>query len=461
MFETLSEKMTGALKKLKGQSKITEANIEEAVKTVRSSLLEADVNFKVVKKFVEQVKSKALGAEVLNSVSPGEQFVQIVHDELVSVLGGEAASIDTKGSPSVIFLVGLQGAGKTTTAAKLALFLRKKYSKRPGLVPADIYRPAAITQLKQLAEKNDIHVFPSDAQDKPKEILEKAKAWARDNMIEILIVDTAGRLQIDEDLMQELEGLKATWEPRETLLVADAMLGQQAVNVADGFNSRLGLTGLILTKIDGDARGGAALSIRETTGVPIKFLGKGEKVADFEIFHPDRLASRILDMGDVLSLVEKAQEVVDQKQAEKAAKRMAKNQFTMEDFLQQIQTMKKLGGMESLLGFLPGAGAIKKQLKNMTPPDEELKKIEAIINSMTLKERRNPAILNGSRRERIANGSGTRVQDINKFVKQFDQAKKMMSKMMKMGLGRGGGGFPGMGGGFPGFGGGGGFPGMR
>lgn len=454
MFESLSEKMTGALKKLKGQSKITESNIEETVKMVRSSLLEADVNFKVVKKFVSQVKEKALGAEVLKSVSPGEQFVKIVNDELVNILGGEASALDTKGNPSVYFLVGLQGAGKTTTAAKLALHIRKKYSQRPGLVPADIYRPAAITQLKQLAEQNEIHVFPSDANDQPREILEKAKIWARDNMIDVLIVDTAGRLQIDEELMTELEGLKECWEPRETLLVADAMLGQQAVNVAEGFHQKLGLTGLILTKIDGDARGGAALSIRETTGVPIKFLGKGEKVNDFEVFHPDRLASRILDMGDILSLVEKAQEVVDEKQAEKAAKRMAKNQFTMEDFLQQIQMMKKLGGMESLLGFLPGAANIKKQMKNMTPPDEELKKIEAIINSMTLKERRNPAILNGSRRERIANGSGTRVQDINKFVKQFDQAKKMMSKMMKMGLGRGGGGLPGMGG----MGGGGGFP---
>lgn len=463
MFESLSDKMLAAAKKLKGQHKISESNIEDAIKEVRLSLLEADVNFKVVKTFIERVKEKALGAEVLSAVSPGEQFVKIVHDELVELLGGDAAPLNTKGNPAVVFMVGLQGAGKTTTSAKLALHIRKKFGKKPGLVPADIYRPAAIDQLKQLAKENDVPVFDTQVGQKPEEILEQAKAWAKNNMVEVVLVDTAGRLQIDEDLMGELGRLKQIWEPRETLLVADAMLGQQAVNVAEGFNTTLGLSGLILTKIDGDARGGAALSIREATGIPIKFLGKGEKVGDLEVFHPDRLASRILDMGDVLSLVEKAQEVIDEKEAMAAAKKMAKNQFTMDDFLKQIQQMKKLGGMETLLSMLPGAGQIKKQLKNMAPPDEEVKKIEAIIRSMTMAERNNPKILNGSRRERIAKGSGTHVKDINKFVKQFEQAQKMMQSMMKMGLGGmfgGGGGFPGGGGGFPGMGGGGGFPGM-
>ncbi|MCB0415270.1 MAG: signal recognition particle protein Srp54, partial [Bdellovibrionales bacterium] len=338
----------------------------------------------------------------------------------------------------VIFLVGLQGTGKTTSAAKLALYIRKKYGKRPGLIPVDVYRPAAIDQLTQLAKTNDIPVFPSSSQEKPEVILEKAKAWAQENMVDVVIVDTAGRLQIDDELMSELQRLKETWEPKEILLVADAMLGQQSVNVAEGFNGRLGLTGLILTKVDGDARGGAALSIREATGVPIKFLGVGEKVSALEVFHPDRLASRILDMGDVLSLVEKAQEVIDQKEALKSAQKMAKNKFTMEDFLSQIQMMKKMGGMESLMKMIPGMGQAMKKIKNMAPPDDELKKIEAIIRSMTPAERENHKLLNGSRRLRIANGSGTEVSDVNKFVKQFVESQKMMSKMMKMGMGKGG-----------------------
>jgi signal recognition particle subunit SRP54 len=462
MFESLSDKILGSVKKLKGQHKISEKNIEDAVKEVRLSLLEADVNFKVVKSFIDNVKQKALGEEVLSAVAPGEQFVKIVHDELVRILGGDAEGLNVKSTPSVVFMVGLQGAGKTTSTAKLALHIRKKLGKKPGLVPADIYRPAAIDQLKQLAKDNNFPVYDTQIGQKPEEILEKAKAWAKDNMIEVVLVDTAGRLQIDDELMNELSRLKEIWNPKEVMLVADAMLGQQAVNVAEGFHSRLGITGLMLTKVDGDARGGAALSIREATGVPIKFLGMGEKVAELEVFHPDRLASRILDMGDVLSLVEKAQEVVDEKDAMDAAKKMMKNQFTIEDFLSQIQQLKKLGGMESLLGMLPGMGQLKKQLKNMTPPDEEMKKIEAIIRSMTIKERQNPKILNGSRRARIAKGSGTEVKDVNRFVKQFEESKKMMQSMMKMGGMFGGGGNPfggGGGGGFPGMGGGG-FPGM-
>ncbi len=442
MFDSLSDKILGSIKKLRGQGRISETNIQDTLKEIRMSLLEADVNFKVVKSFIDRVKEKALGQDVLGQVSAGQQFVKIVHDELVQILGGQAEDLNLKGKPAVVFLVGLQGAGKTTTAAKLAKFIRKQYSRKPGLIPADVYRPAAIDQLKTLGKQNDIPVFPSLPSQKPEEILTAAKKWAEENMVEVVLVDTAGRLQIDEDLMAELGRLKQIWEPREILLVADAMLGQQSVNVAEGFHSRLGLTGLVLTKIDGDARGGAALSIRETTGVPIKFLGTGEKSDALEIFHPDRLAGRILDMGDVLSLVEKAQEVIDEKTARESAKKLQKNQFTVEDFLEQIQMMKKLGGMDGLLKMLPGMGQMMKQVKDMAPPDKELKKIEAIIRSMTKEERKNHQVLNGSRRARIAKGSGTQVSDVNKFIKQFEEAKKMMSGLMKMGMGRGG--FPGM-----------------
>ena len=437
MFENLSDKILSSLNKLKGQHKITEENIEATLKEIRLSLLEADVNFKVVKSFIKNVKQKALGAEVLESLSPGQQFVKIVNDELVEILGGQAEPLNVRGKPAVLFLVGLQGVGKTTTAAKLALYIRKEFGKKPGLVPADIYRPAAIDQLQTLGKTNNIPVFPSTTDQKPEEIVEKAKKWAEEQMVEVVIVDTAGRLQIDDALMTELENLKSTWTPNEVLLVADAMLGQQSVNVAEGFHTRLGLTGLILTKVDGDARGGAALSIRQSTGVPIKFLGVGEKVNALEVFHPDRLASRILDMGDVMSLVEKAQEVIDEKTAKDSARKIAKNKFTIEDFLAQLQMMKKMGGMQSLMKMLPGMGQMSKKMKNMTPPDDELKKIEAIIRSMTAKERENHKILNGSRRLRIANGSGTQVKDVNKFIKQFEESQKMMSQMMKMGMGKG------------------------
>lgn len=447
MFDNLSDKLLGSLKKIRGQGRITERNIEDTVKEIRMSLLEADVNFKVVKNFIDRVKEKALGQNVLTSLSAGQQFVKIVHDELIHVLGEEVVDLDIRGTPAVIFLVGLQGAGKTTTAAKLALHVRQKFGKKPGMVPADIYRPAAIEQLKTLGKQNNIPVFPSQANMKPEVILSESKSWARDEMIDVVIVDTAGRLQIDDALMSELERLKGIWEPKEILLVADAMLGQQSVNVAEGFQQRLGISGLVLTKVDGDARGGAALSIRQATGVPIKFLGVGEKVSGLEIFHPDRLASRILDMGDVLSLVEKAQDVIDEKTAIESAKKMASNKFTMNDFLQQIQMLKKMGSMEGLMKMIPGMGQMMKKMKDMTPPDKEMKKIEAIIRSMTPAERDNHRILNGSRRLRIARGSGTQVSDVNKFVKQFEGAQKMMSQMMKMGLGRGG--FGGKGMGFP------------
>jgi signal recognition particle subunit SRP54 len=432
VFESLSEKILDSVKKIKGQNRISEGNIEETLKEIRISLLAADVNFRVVKNFIDRVKSKALGQTVLSSLNPGQQFVKVVHDELVTTLGGEAVEINLRESPAVIFLIGLQGAGKTTTAAKLALFIRQKFGKKSGLVPADIYRPAAIEQLTILGKQNNFPVFPSQISQKPEVIVEQAVKWARENMVEVLIVDTAGRLQIDDQLMDELAKLKKALPPQEILLVADAMLGQQSVNVAEGFHQRLTLTGLVLTKVDGDARGGAALSIREVTGVPIKFLGVGEKVSGFEVFHPDRLAGRILGMGDVLTLVEKAQEVIDDKTAMVSAKKLMKNEFTLEDFLGQISMMKKMGGMEALMKFLPGMEQMKKQMKNMAPPDQELKKIEAIIHSMTKQERRDPRVLNASRRERIAKGSGTQVQDINKLVRQFEEAKKMMGGLMKM-----------------------------
>lgn len=437
MFESLSEKMMASLKKIKGQNRISESNIEDAIKEIRLSFLEADVNFKVVKNFIDRVKSKALGQDVLTHVNPGQMFTKIVHDELVQTLGGGAVDVNVRENPSLIFMVGLQGAGKTTSTAKLALYIRKKFGKKVGLVPADVYRPAAIDQLQTLAKQNSFACFNSQVGQKPEEIFKQALAWAKENLIEVLLIDTAGRLQIDEDLMQELSNLKAIAQPQEILLVADAMLGQQSVSVAEGFHSRLGLTGLILTKVDGDARGGAALSIREVTGIPIKFLGVSEKVAGLEVFHPDRLAGRILDMGDVLSLVERAQEVIDEKEARDSARKMMKNQFTLEDFLKQIRQLKKMGGFESMLKFLPGMGEISKQLKNMAPPDAELKKIEAIISSMTVQERDDHRVLNASRRQRIALGSGTQVQDVNKLIKQFEESKKMMNQMMKMGLGKG------------------------
>jgi signal recognition particle subunit SRP54 len=382
MFNQLSDKILGSFKKLRGQHKISEANVEEAIKEIRMSLLEADVNFKVVKSFIDRVKIAALGAEVIEGVNPGQQFVKIVHEELIRVLGTDAVDIQLREKPAVLFLVGLQGAGKTTSCAKLALYIKKKFNKKVGLVPADIYRPAAIDQLQTLGKQNNFPVYPSLISQKPEEIVENAKAWAKSEDLDVVIVDTAGRLQVDDELMSELERIKGIWAPHEVLLVADAMLGQQSVNVAEGFHKRLGLTGLILTKVDGDARGGAALSIREVTGIPIKFLGVGEKVVALEVFHPDRLASRILDMGDVLSLVEKAQEVIDVKDAEESARKMMRNEFTVQDFLQQIQQLKKMGGFESILKFIPGMGQISKQLKDLTPPDQEIKKIVNIRNNI-------------------------------------------------------------------------------
>jgi signal recognition particle subunit SRP54 len=444
VFERLSERLLGSVKLLKGQKKITEENIEATIKEIRMSLLEADVNFKVVKTFIDRVKAKAVGQEVLKGVDPGQQFIKVVHDELITLLGGTATELQLTAQPSVIFLVGLQGVGKTTTAGKLARFIKTKLNKKIGMASVDIYRPAAIEQLKTLGREADVPVFDTNPHQKVAQTAAQVKSWMQEQGLDVLLVDTAGRLQIDEELMNELRDLKAVLNPQEVILVADAMLGQQSVNVAEGFHQQVGLSGLILTKVDGDARGGAALSIRESIGVPIKFLGMGEKQAALEIFHPDRLASRILDMGDVLSLVEKAQEVIDEDSAKESARKMMNNEFTVEDFLAQMRQMKKLGSMEGLLKMLPGMGQMMKQMKNMTPPDEEMKKIEAIICSMTPLERRDHRIIHGSRVVRIAKGSGNRVQDVNKFLKQFEMAKTMMSSMMKMGLGKGGG-IPGLG----------------
>lgn len=435
MFQNLSEKFLSSIKKLKGEARISEANIEATLKEIRFHLLEADVNFKVVKIFTERVKKKALGAEVLSHVNPGQQFTQIIHEELKQLLGVEEAPLDLKASPAIIFMVGLQGVGKTTSTAKLALHLRQKFKRKIGMFSVDVYRPAAIKQLQILAKQNNFLFFDSDPTKKPKEILQSAQKWAQENDIEVLLVDTAGRLQIDDGLMAELKELKAIASPQEILLVVDAMLGQESVKVAEAFHKDLSISGLIMTKVDGDAKGGAALSIREALGLPIKFLGMGEKVSDFEVFHPDRLASRILDMGDVLSLVEKAQDIISEKEAMLSAKKMSKNQWSIDDFLEQMKMMKKMGGMGSILKMLPGSGQLMKQMKGMNPPDEEMKKIEAIIQSMTPKERRNHKILNGSRRLRIAQGSGTEVRDLNRFLKQFEQSKKMMAQMMKGGMG--------------------------
>lgn len=447
MFENLSDKLISGLKKVRGQGKITEKNVDEALKDIRMALLEADVHFRVVKNFIAQVREKAIGQDVLSSLSAGQQIVKIVQDELVELMGGQNKDLDFSGHPPhVVMLVGLQGAGKTTSSAKLSQLIKKK-GRQPLLVPVDVYRPAAIEQLKTLGKTHSLPVFDSDPSSKPLKIVEEAKTWAKENGQDTLIVDTAGRLQIDEALMDELKNLKDQLSPNEILLVADAMTGQDAVNVAKGFNDVLGLSGVILTKMDGDARGGAALSIKATAGTPIKFVGTSEKVDGLEVFHPDRLAGRILDMGDVMSLVEKAQETFDQEKAEKLHKKLKKSQFTLEDFRDQLKQIKKLGPLEGIMKMLPGMGQLSKQMKNMAPPDEELKKVEAIINSMTPKERESHKILNGSRRARIARGSGTKVSDINRFIKQFEQAQKMMKMMGKMG----GGGMPGMGGrgGFP------------
>lgn len=450
MFDTLSDKLESVFKKLRGQGVMTEDNIKDALREVRLALLEADVNFKVVKDFVEKIREKAVGTEVLQSLSPGQQVIRIVHDELVTLMGGgQDNSLDLAAKPPVtLMLVGLQGAGKTTTCGKLGNWLRKQ-KRRPLLVPADVYRPAAIEQLKTVGRQLNIDVFDSRTDQDPVEITAAALRYATLNGFDTVLLDTAGRHQIDDFLMTELERIKETASPREILFVADAMTGQEAVTVASGFNERLQITGVILSKLDGDAKGGAALSIKAVTGAPVKFVGLGEKLDALEQFHPDRLVSRILGMGDVLTLVEKAHAAIDLQDAERLTRKLKKNQFDLEDFLEQMQQIKKLGSLESIMSMIPGMGKMMKQAQGAQPSEKEMKRIEAIIRSMTPAERADHGIINGSRRIRIAKGSGTTVQEINLLIKRFTEAQKMMKQFSKMGpkgLLKGMGGLPGLGG---------------
>jgi signal recognition particle subunit SRP54 len=434
MFDSLSEKLESVFKKLRGQGLMTEENIKDALREVRLALLEADVNFKVVKDFVESVRTKAIGIEVLQSLSPGQQIIRIVHDELVLVMGGGSDnSLDLAAKPPVaVMLVGLQGAGKTTTCGKLGRHL-KGLKRRPLLVPADVYRPAAIEQLKTVGRQLGLEVFNSSSDQKPVEICITAMKYAELNGYDTVLLDTAGRHQIDDFLMNELAEIKAATQPREILFVADAMTGQEAVNVAAGFNDLLDITGVVLTKLDGDAKGGAALSIKAVTGKPIKFVGLGEKLDALEVFHPDRLVSRILGMGDVLSLVEKSQSVFDEKEATRLQNKLKKNQFDLEDFLSQMQQIRKMGSMESIMGMIPGMGKMMKQMKGAQPSENDLKRIEAIIRSMTPGERANHGIINGSRRLRIAKGSGTSVPEVNQLLKRFTEAQKVVKQLQKLG----------------------------
>ncbi|MGI6091464.1 MAG: signal recognition particle protein [Veillonellaceae bacterium] len=432
VFEGLADKLQQTFKKLRGKGKLSESDVNDAMREVRMALLEADVNFKVVKDFITKVKERAVGQEVLGSLTPGQHVIKIVNEELTNLMGGTQSRITISSRPpTIIMLVGLQGAGKTTTAGKLALLL-KKQNKRPLLVAADVYRPAAIKQLQVLGEQLELPVFTIEDNKNPVEIAEKAIEYANSHARDLIIIDTAGRLHINQELMQELKAIKATVKPHEILLVVDAMTGQDAVTVAESFNNDLGLDGVILTKLDGDARGGAALSVKAVTGQPIKFAGMGEKLDALEPFHPDRMASRILGMGDVLSLIEKAQTNMDLEQAKEMEKKLRKEDFTLDDFLDQLQQVKKLGPLEQVLSMLPGMGNIKNQLKDAKIDEKELGRVEAIIRSMTKKERRDPAIINGSRRKRIAVGSGTKVQDVNKLLKQFAEAKKMMKRFQSM-----------------------------
>ncbi len=439
MFENLNDKLNSVLKKLKGHGKLTEKNIEEGLREVRMALLEADVHYRVVKKFISDIKARALGEEVLSSLTPGQQVVKIVNEELTQLMGTTHEALNLSGSkPASIMLVGLQGSGKTTSAGKLAVFL-KNQGRKPYLVPADVYRPAAIDQLKKLGEQLSIPVFSSTTDMDPVDICSNSRVAAQEAGCDVVIFDTAGRLHVDDDLMAELNQIKKTSTPSDILLVADAMTGQDAVNMAQSFNTHLDIGGVILSKMDGDARGGAALSIKNVTDKPIKFIGVGEKMNDLEAFHPDRMSSRILGMGDVLTLVEKAQGMVDEKKALELEKKLRKNQFTLEDFRDQMVQIRKMGSIKDLLGMIPGI-ANNKQFKNMDVDEREFVRIEAIINSMTPQERRQHSILNGSRRKRIAKGSGTRVQDVNKLLKSYVQMLKMMKKINKGGmkaLGRG------------------------
>ena len=429
MFDNLSERLERSFKILKGEGRITEINIAETVKDIRKALLEADVNYKTAKQFTDQVKEKALGQNVITAVRPGQLMVKITHDELAQLMGGEAADINLKGTPAVLLMSGLQGSGKTTFASKLANYLQTKKGKRVMLVACDVYRPAAIEQLRVLGEQINAKVYTEETETNPVKKAQNAMAEARKYGDDVVIVDTAGRLAVEEQMMQEIAAIKTAIQPSETLFVVDAMTGQDAVNTAKEFNDRIDFDGVVLTKLDGDARGGAALSIRSVVNKPIKFIGTGEKMDALDVFHPSRMADRILGMGDVVSLVERAQEQYNEEEARRISKRIAKNQFDFNDFLTQLNQIKKMGSMKDLMGMIPG---MDKALKGVEISDDAFKPIEAIIGSMTPAERANPALLNGSRKERIAKGSGTSIVEVNRFLKQFDQTSKMMRKVQQM-----------------------------
>jgi signal recognition particle subunit SRP54 len=432
MFDSLTDRLEQSFKLLKGQGRISEVNIAETLKDVRRALLDADVNYKTAKDFTNTVKEKAIGQKVVESVKPGQMMVKIVHDELASLMGGAAEEVNLEGNPAVILMAGLQGSGKTTFSGKLAQFLKSKKSKNPLLVAGDVYRPAAIDQLKVVGEQIGVEVYTEDGQKDPVKISKNAIKHAKSNGNDLVIIDTAGRLAIDEQMMNEVAGIKKAVNPSETLFVVDAMTGQDAVNTAKEFNERLDYEGVILTKLDGDTRGGAAISIRSVVDKPIKFIGTGEKMNNIDVFHPDRMADRILGMGDIVSLVEKAQEQYDEKEAQKLNKKIARNEFDFDDFLAQISQIKKMGNFKDLASMIPGMG---KALKNMDMDDDAFKGIEAIIHSMTPEERKNPKLLNGSRRKRIAEGSGNNIQEVNRLIKQFSETRKMMKKMKNGGKG--------------------------
>ncbi len=426
MFENLSDRLERSFKILKGQGKITELNVAETLKEVRRSLLDADVNYKIAKDFTNRVKEKALGMNVLTAVKPGQMMVKIVHDELAELMGGHHVEVDLKGNPAIILMSGLQGSGKTTFSGKFANLLKSKKGKKPLLVACDVYRPAAIEQLKVLGQQLEVPVYSDETTKDPVRIAQDAIKFAKSNGNDVVIVDTAGRLAVDEQMMNEIAAIKAAITPNETLFVVDAMTGQDAVNTAKEFNDRLDFNGVILTKLDGDTRGGAALSIRTIVNKPIKYVGTGEKLDALDAFHPERMADRILGMGDIVSLVEKAQEQFDAEEAKKLQKKISRNQFNFNDFLSQIQQIKKMGNIKDLASMIPGVG---KALKDVDIDDDAFKGVEAIIYSMTPKERENPDIINGSRRMRIAKGSGTTVQEVNRLLKQFEESKKIMKML--------------------------------
>lgn len=438
IFSNLAEKLQDTFDKLRGKGKLTEKDVKAALKEVKMALLEADVNYKVVKNFISKIEERAVGKEVMDSLTPGQHVIKIVNEEMQELMGGSKEYIAISPEPpTIIMMVGLQGSGKTTSAGKLARKLSKD-GKRPLLVAADVYRPAAIRQLQVLGERLDLPVFSMGEDSDPVDIAKGSLNYASTHNCDTIILDTAGRLHIDQDMMEELENIKGTVEPDEILLVVDAMTGQDAVNVAKNFDQRLDIDGIVLTKMDGDARGGAALSIKAITGKPIKFAGTGEKLADLETFHPDRMSSRILGMGDVLSLIEKAEKSIDKEKAQALEEKLRKNEFTLEDFMEQMDQVRNMGPMEDILGMIPGMGGAK-QLKNMQVDDKQLDYIEAIISSMTPEERRDPEVINGSRRKRIAQGSGTSIQEVNRLLKQFRQTKKMMKQLNSGKMKKGGG----------------------